>query len=204
MYSLVNSDGSHAPAVALETMRAWIYQGAIRPDTSVVDPIYGTVREAGQIPELEQIFRERDAAIQASMQKRASMPGPAPGASPYGQAPQGTAWQGQSSTNPFDQAHPAMQDQNRYAANPYAGDAGTQNRSDKDRGIALILAILTGPLGVHRMYVGDTGGGLAMLALALLGGCLIFPWFLLGIWWLFDIIMIISGKFRDRYGRRLT
>jgi TM2 domain len=59
--------------------------------------------------------------------------------------------------------------------------------SDKSRGVALTMAILLGPFGGHRFYVGKTGTGLLMLAT--LGG--------LGIWWLYDIILVASGSFRD-------
>jgi hypothetical protein len=59
--------------------------------------------------------------------------------------------------------------------------------SDKSRGVALAMAVLLGPFGAHRFYVGKTGTGLVMLAT--LGG--------LGIWYLYDVILVASGSFRD-------
>jgi hypothetical protein len=59
--------------------------------------------------------------------------------------------------------------------------------SDKSRGVALAMAILLGPFGGHRFYVGKTGSGILMLAT--LGG--------LGIWYLYDVILVASGSFRD-------
>ena len=59
--------------------------------------------------------------------------------------------------------------------------------SDKSRGVALAIAILLGPFGAHRFYVGKTGTGILMLAT--LGG--------LGIWYLYDVILVASGSFRD-------
>ena len=55
--------------------------------------------------------------------------------------------------------------------------------SDKSRGIAFMLAIVLGMFGAHRFYVGKTGTGLLMLCT--LGG--------LGIWYLYDVIMVASG-----------
>jgi hypothetical protein len=65
--------------------------------------------------------------------------------------------------------------------------------SDKSRGIAFILAIVLGVFGAHRFYVGKTGTGLLMLCT--LGG--------MGIWYLYDVIMVASGSFRDAEGRRV-
>ncbi len=65
--------------------------------------------------------------------------------------------------------------------------------SDKSRAVALILAILVGVFGVHRFYAGKVGTGILMLLT--LGG--------LGIWYIYDIVLIASGAFRDADGKRL-
>ncbi len=65
--------------------------------------------------------------------------------------------------------------------------------SDKIRGVALPVAFLLGVFGAHRFYVGKTGTGLLMLAT--LGG--------MGLWWLYDLILIAAGEFRDADGRRV-
>jgi hypothetical protein len=57
-----------------------------------------------------------------------------------------------------------------------------------------LLCFLLGVFGVHRFYVGKHGTGLLMLFT--LGG--------LGIWWLADLIMLVTGQFRDKEGRRVT
>jgi TM2 domain-containing protein len=59
--------------------------------------------------------------------------------------------------------------------------------SEKSRGVTLALAILLGPFGGHRFYVGKKGTGVLMLAT--LGG--------FGIWYLYDLILVASGSFRD-------
>ena len=63
--------------------------------------------------------------------------------------------------------------------------------SDKSRGVALALACVLGLFGGHRFYVDKTGTGLVM-ALTL-GG--------LGLWWIYDLILVASGSFRDAQGR---
>ncbi|HYC30870.1 MAG TPA: NINE protein [Gemmatimonadales bacterium] len=66
--------------------------------------------------------------------------------------------------------------------------------SEKSRGVALALAAILGPFGAHRFYVGKTRTGAAM-ALTL-GG--------LGVWYLYDLILVAAGEFEDLEGRRLT
>ena len=59
--------------------------------------------------------------------------------------------------------------------------------SEKSRGVALALATVLGVFGGHRFYVGKTGTGILMAAT--LGG--------VGLWWLYDMILVASGSFRD-------
>jgi TM2 domain len=63
--------------------------------------------------------------------------------------------------------------------------------SDKSRGVALALAMVLGPFGAHRFYLNKTGTGVLMLLT--LGG--------FGIWYLYDLILVASGSFRDSEGR---
>jgi hypothetical protein len=71
---------------------------------------------------------------------------------------------------------------------------GTREPSEKSRGVATALAALLGPFGAHRFYVGKTGSGALMAAT--LGG--------LGVWWLYDLIVVAAGDFRDDAGRRVS
>lgn len=66
--------------------------------------------------------------------------------------------------------------------------------SEKSRGVATALAALLGPFGAHRFYLGKPESGVLMLLTA--GG--------LGIWWLYDLILVASGSFRDGEGRPVT
>ena len=69
----------------------------------------------------------------------------------------------------------------------------TEDGSDKSRAVALTLGFLLGPLGAHRYYVGKIGTG--VMQTLTFGG--------LGLWWLYDMILVTFGSFRDADGRRL-
>jgi hypothetical protein len=60
--------------------------------------------------------------------------------------------------------------------------------------ITLLLAVFAGGFGVHRFYTGHTLFG--VIQLFTFGGC--------GLWQLYDIIMILTGKYTDAQGRPLV
>ncbi|MGA0352299.1 MAG: TM2 domain-containing protein [Poseidonia sp.] len=62
--------------------------------------------------------------------------------------------------------------------------------SEKDWIITLVLSILVGGLGIDRFYTGSVI--LGILKLITLGG--------LGLWWLIDLIMLVTGNYRDGNG----
>ena len=66
--------------------------------------------------------------------------------------------------------------------------------SERSRGVALALAALLGPFGAHRFYAGKNGTGLLMLCT--LGGA--------GLWYLYDLILVAGGSFRDVSGRLIS
>jgi predicted nucleic acid-binding Zn ribbon protein len=57
-----------------------------------------------------------------------------------------------------------------------------------------LLAFLLGPFGAHRFFVGKTGT--AVLQLFTLGG--------MGLWVLYDLVVIITGNFTDKEGHKIT
>ena len=65
--------------------------------------------------------------------------------------------------------------------------------SDRSRGVALAIGIPLGVFGAHRFYTGKVLTGI--LQLATMGG--------LGLWWLYDMILITAGEFRDVDDRRV-
>ena len=74
--------------------------------------------------------------------------------------------------------------------------AVTTSGPDSDKRIlpAFLLCFLFGVFGVHRFYAGKVGTGI--LELLTFGG--------FGIWWLVDLILILTGSFRDGNGRKIT
>jgi TM2 domain-containing membrane protein YozV len=70
----------------------------------------------------------------------------------------------------------------------------SENASEKRILPAGLLCFFLGIFGAHRFYAGKIGTGI--LQLFTVGG--------LGIWMLVDLIMIVSGQFRDGEGEKIT
>jgi hypothetical protein len=66
--------------------------------------------------------------------------------------------------------------------------------SERSRAVALGLAVAGGWFGLHRFYAGRTQSGVWMCLT--LGG--------LGIWYLYDVVVVAAGDFRDSDGRRVA
>ena len=66
--------------------------------------------------------------------------------------------------------------------------------SDKRILPTFLLCLLFGVFGAHRFFVGKIGTGL--LQLLTLGG--------LGIWAMIDLIIIITGSFTDKEGKKIS
>jgi TM2 domain-containing membrane protein YozV len=66
--------------------------------------------------------------------------------------------------------------------------------SPRNRLIALLLCIFLGYLGIHRFYVGKWGTGLIWMFTGGVGG--------LG--YIYDLIIIILGVFKDKEGQPVT
>ncbi len=65
--------------------------------------------------------------------------------------------------------------------------------SPRSRGVALLLCGVLGVFGAHRFYTGKHATGVLMAGT--LGG--------LGLWWLYDLILLAAGSFRDDAERRV-
>jgi hypothetical protein len=66
--------------------------------------------------------------------------------------------------------------------------------SDRSRGVTLGLAVVGGMFGLHRFYAGRVESGVWMCLT--LGG--------LGVWYLYDVVVVAAGDMRDGEGRRVT
>jgi hypothetical protein len=71
---------------------------------------------------------------------------------------------------------------------------GERPESEFTRVPVFLLCLFLGLLGVHRFYVGKIGTG--VLQLFTLGG--------LGLWLLYDLIVIVFGAFTDGAGRKIV
>ncbi|MBU3182395.1 TM2 domain-containing protein [Clostridium psychrophilum] len=69
-----------------------------------------------------------------------------------------------------------------------------QTVSDKNRLVALLLCVFFGAIGIHRFYVGKIGTGILMIIT--FGG--------FGIWWVVDLILIVTNSFTDINGLKLS
>jgi TM2 domain-containing membrane protein YozV len=76
----------------------------------------------------------------------------------------------------------------------YFAEKRTEKKEGKDWLTTLLLSIFLGEFGIDRFYTGHTGIG--VLKLLTLGLC--------GILWIIDIIMIVSGSFKDADGNELV
>lgn len=97
----------------------------------------------------------------------------------------------QSAIQPYQGGNPMQGSTSRYRAPPGAMTAASP---PKQFMITLLLAIFAGGFGAHRFYTGHILYG--VLQLLTVGGC--------GMWALFDIIMIATGKYTDAQGRPLA
>lgn len=75
---------------------------------------------------------------------------------------------------------------NNNGYNPYMS-------KPKSKGVAIVLCLLLGWLGIHRFYTGKAGTGILYM----------FTFGLWGIGILIDLILIITGSFRDKSGMPL-
>ena len=82
---------------------------------------------------------------------------------------------------------------NNENRNTNVNGVGYDDRDRKSKWVALILCVFLGLLGGHNFYCGKTG--LGILYLLTVG--------LFGIGWVIDIIRILTGSYRDKWGRKL-
>jgi TM2 domain len=75
-----------------------------------------------------------------------------------------------------------------------SSDLRAHDQSEYTRLPVLVICVLLGWLGLHRFFVGKIGTGI--LQLVTLGG--------LGLWTLYDLILIVFAAFTDSTGRKIV
>ena len=73
----------------------------------------------------------------------------------------------------------------------------------------ILLCWLFGLFGVHRFYTGKYLSGGVQLLGVVLGGTVAFfevkalalPFIIFPLWWVFEVLLIIMGKFTDKEGK---
>jgi TM2 domain-containing membrane protein YozV len=76
--------------------------------------------------------------------------------------------------------------------------------------VVILLRFFIGRFGAHRFYLGYTNSAILMLALELIGWatlCFLVGWFFLAavtIWWIVDLVQILTGNLRPADGTRLV
>ncbi len=111
----------------------------------------------------------------------------------YGQPPYGQQYgQPQYGQPPYGQQQYGQPQyvQPQYGQPQYGQPIFGQVVGNKDWLTTLLLCVFLGPLGVHRFYSGSIGIGLLQLFTA--GGC--------GVWWIIDLVMIITNSYKDGNG----
>lgn len=94
-------------------------------------------------------------------------------------------------------------------ANPNWQGYGPQADSNRLL-VTLLLWFFVGHFGAHRFYLGHTNTAVVMLTLEIVGiitACLLVGWFLIAavaIWWIIDLIQILTGNLRPIDGSRLV
>lgn len=74
----------------------------------------------------------------------------------------------------------------------------------KSKTVAILLCLFLGLLGIHRIYLGHTQSGIAMMVITLCLGWTILVPIVLCIWCLTDIVSIANGDLKDSYNRPLV
>lgn len=78
-----------------------------------------------------------------------------------------------------------------------------ENVPNKSMLCAVLLWLILGGIGAHRFYLGHSISAIIML-LCLLFCWLVIPAIVLGIWWLVDIILLLSGNLKPADGSKLV
>lgn len=177
MFSVLGADGTVYGPVDTATVRSWIAQGRVTPDTMLVDAVTDRQAPAKDILEFTDAF----------------VPMP-PGMNPGPPTAVGT-----QTSSGFGRTMGYGMTTSSY---PAYDSRSIPQPSHRSKVVAILLAFFLGSLGIHRFYLGYTTIGIAMLLFSVLT-CFIGT-IITSIVALVDLIMIATGALRDAEGRELV
>jgi len=176
MYSVISHDGQVYGPVDIETLKGWIAEGRVTPQTNLIDVLDGRTIRATEVPGLALL-----------------LPLKPPPVAQHSAHPMATS----ASVVLGPEGQRAVQINNYVHAGytPSALIPGTKTRL-----AYILLGLFLGGLGVHNFYAGYTSKGVIQLLVCLFTGWLVVPLIFIWIWVLVEIVTVTH----DAEGRALA
>ena len=104
----------------------------------------------------------------------------------------GREWHGPAQPAPNQSVDFEASASDALAIYPVPGSAVPGVRYERSRVAAAILALLVGPLGIHKVYMGKFGAGIVMLLVSVLGSVFFLPLALMAVISLVEFVIYLT------------